>query len=67
MVIVLWELITMTKYTNTFIQEFYLPLENVQRPWLRRSATLVLALFVFIVAGIDYGYREMCEFIEECW
>lgn len=57
----------MTKYTNTFIQEFALPLENVQRPWLRRSATLVLAPVVFIVAAIDYGYREMCEFIEECW
>ena len=57
----------MNKYTNTFTQEFYLPLENVQRPWLRRLATLVLAPFVFVVAAVDYGYREMCEFVEECW
>ena len=57
----------MTKYTNTFTQEFYLPLENVQRPWLRRPVTLVLAPIVFVVAAVDYGYREMCEFVEECW
>jgi len=57
----------MNKYTNTFIEEFSLPLEDVQRPWLRRSATLLLAPIVFIVAAVDYGYGEMCDLIEECW
>ena len=49
----------MNKYTNTFIEEFSLPLEDVQRPWLRRSATLLLAPIVFIVAARLWIWRDV--------
>lgn len=57
----------MTKYTNTFIQEFSLPLDEIQRPWLRRSITLLLAPFGFITVAVSEGYIQTRGFIKECW
>jgi hypothetical protein len=59
---------------RTLRQEMNVPLPDVERKWLRRSATIILVPFVLITS---LGYHLACaisrvandcvEIISDCW
>jgi hypothetical protein len=59
---------------RTLRQEMKVPLQDVERKWLRRSATVILVPFVVITS---LGYHLACaiprvandclELISDCW
>lgn len=53
--------------SRSFCDEFNYPLNEVQRHWLRRLATVLLSLIVMPV-GAFMGLREYTsEWYEDCW
>lgn len=50
-----------------FFKEFDYPLDEVQRKWLRRGATLLLSPIIIIVGAL-FGALELGkQWFDECW
>jgi hypothetical protein len=59
---------------RTLRQEMDVPLQDVERKWLRRPVTLVLGVFVFIVSlgyHLAIAFRsasdDFLELFRRCW
>jgi len=59
---------------NTFKEDLKVPLDKVQRKWLRRSATTVLVPLLIIGCllyglfdAIVYTWGATILFVKECW
>ena len=52
---------------NTFIEDLGVPLDKVQRKWLRRIG-LICITPVIIIAGLVWGIIELVyEMYKDCW